>query len=294
MLRNAVVYGGFLFPYRSVPGIDGDAARALLAENAVSLPASIGAFGSRIWNVVTLQPEAGITLLVVVLGLFGRVRNLWFWALAAVAVLTPVATSANAHNTLRWAQPGLVLIILAAAINLASAAPRRGPVRWATAAFLIASLALSVAFVVRTTGPFPHLLMTEERFLDDRIPTFSVRQNLMGQPGRVLWVGELYGYYGAAKGPIPAPQNGAYFSRYLGAGSPEEIQQILTQDGYWWMTLNRRHRATAPGSQHWSWMTDEDRRAVEALLGRLPAEYPMDGVAVYRITPRGESPPSSP
>ncbi len=183
MLRNAVVYGGFLFPYRSGPGIDGDAARALLAENAVSLPTTVAAFAGRIWHVVTLQPEVGVTLPIIVLVLLGRVRNARFWMLAAIAVLTPIATSANAPNTLRWVQPGLVLLLLAAAVNLVAAAPRRSPVRWATAAFLIASLALSVVFVVRTTGPFPHLLMTEEEFLADRIPTFEVRRGLMGRPG---------------------------------------------------------------------------------------------------------------
>ncbi len=106
-------------------------------------------------------------------------------------------------------------------------------------------------------------------------------------------MGELYGYYGAAKGPIAAPQNGSYFSRYLSPGPAEEVRRRLFDDGYGWMSLCRLHRATAPGTDHWSWMTGDDRRTVETLLAQLPAEHPMNGVSVHRITPPLESPPSS-
>lgn len=292
MLRSAIVFGGFFFPYRPGAGPEAEAARALLAENAVSLPESLGALVGRITAVATLEPETGVTLVIIVLVLLGRVRSPRFWALAAAALATPLLTSANATNTLRWVQPGLLMLLLAAAINLVELAPQRGPVRWATAAFLAASLVLSVSFVVRTTGPFPHLVMTEDAFLAERIPTFEVRRGLMRRSGNVLWMGELYGYYGAAKGPIPAPQNGAYFSRFLGAGSPEEIRGRLTAGGYGWISLCRLHRATAPGTGHWSWMTAGDVRAVEGLLAGLPAEHPMNGVAVYRVT-LPEAPPGS-
>jgi hypothetical protein len=284
-IRNRIVYGGLLFPYRSGPGVDGDAARALMSENAVSLPAGAGELASRAWEVATLQPESGITLIAAALVLLGRVRRPGLWVLAAIALLTPVITSANTHNSLRWIQPGLLLVLLAALLNLAPVASRRSSVRWATTGFLVASLGLAVGFVVRTTGPFPHLLMTEQRFMATRIPTYEVRTAMMERPGRVLWIGELYGYYGAAKGPIAAPQDSAYFERYLGLRSAAAIRDRLNGDGIAWLSLCRLHRATAPSSGNWSWMTEQDVQTVGTLLSALPAEQPMAGVTVYRLTP---------
>jgi hypothetical protein len=283
MIRNYWEYGSPLFPYLGGSGSDATASRLLLAENAVRMPDGVLDLLGRLSRLAMLQPETGITVLVLILVVFARVRNPGFWALTAVAILAPVVSSSNAHNLLRWTQPGLVLLTLAAAVNLVELVPSRSPVRWAIAALLAANLALAVSFVVRTTGPCDHLRESTTRFMSRQIPDYPMRLELMGRERRVLWLGQLFGYYGAAKGAIPAPQNGAWLANHLGNGTVEEIHQRLGASGFRWIAVSRLHGATAPDSAYWSWLDDSGRRTLEDLVRSLPVERFEPGIAVYDL-----------
>jgi hypothetical protein len=129
MLRNLICFGSPLFPYHGGAPHHAEPARALLAENAIASPDSIAHLIDRAWKLSTLQPEAGITLVAVLLVLFARVRSARFWLLALAALLIPVLSSSHAPNVLRWAQPGLVLLLLAAAVNLIELSWSSSPLR---------------------------------------------------------------------------------------------------------------------------------------------------------------------
>jgi hypothetical protein len=283
MLRNWIVFGGPLFPYVGKTADHADAARALLSENAIALPDTPAASADRVWGLLTLQPETGITLLALVLVFLARVRSLRFWLLASVALLVPLLASSQLHNVLRWAQPGLVLLLLAAAVNLVDRVSWTRAVRWAVTGFLLTSLWLALGFLSSTIGSLPHVAQARDHFITQQIPDYAVRQDLMARPGGVLWLGQLYGYYGAAKGPIPAPQNGASIGRILGTGTAESIRQRLLARGVRWICLCQLHHATAPGSAYWSWLDDGRRQILGELLASLPVEHPRNGITIYDL-----------
>jgi hypothetical protein len=281
--RNLIVFGGFLFPYVGGSGAAAQAAQALLAENAAALPGSLSDMAKRCWRLVTLQPETGISLLALPAILLGPVRRFRFWILTVVATLVPLVLSANTPNTLRWSQLGLVLLFLSAGLGLARVASKTRTVRWAAAAFGLAALWLAVSFTMATLGPIGFLTSGPEPVLEVMIPDYVVRRDLVQRPGRVLWMGELYGYYGARKGPIAAPQNGFAHAPLLGSGTPRELQDRLTAEGYRWICFNRRHRATGPESAHWEWLGPAQRQSIADLLSTLPANQPVNGVTVYDL-----------
>ncbi len=285
-LRNLISYGSFLYPYSGGSGTAADAAQALLAENHTTLPGSLFDLAERCFRLMTLQPETGLSMLALVAIFVAPVRRYRFWILAAVATLVPLVLSGNTANTLRWSQLGLVLLFLAAGLGLANIASRIEMFRWAVAAFGIAALWLAVNFTVTTLGPIGFLMSEPEAVLAKMIPDYEVRKDLVQRPGRVLWMGELYGFYGAKKGPIAAPQNGFSHAPLLGRGSPTEIWNRLESEGYRWICFNRRHRATGPDSAHWDWLGDAQRRSVSDLLAMLPAHQPIEGITVYEVGAR--------
>jgi hypothetical protein len=284
-LRNLVEFGGPLFPYVGGDGPAAAAARALLAENSVTLPHSPTELGTRLWDVLTLQGETGISLVLLVALAAGKVRRLRFWVIAALAFGVPIVLSSNAHNVLRWSQPGLVLLLIGAGVNLAALIAGRRAMIWAAAAFCAAGLVMAIRFTTAVVGPTSPPA-DARAFLARMIPTLETRAELMERPGRVLWMGELYGCYGASKGPIPAPQNGAAIGELIGSRDPDEIRQRLADRGFRWISLCTLHDATGPGSDYWSWLEPDQRRALGELLASLPSERPQDGVTIYDLGSR--------
>ncbi len=285
-IRNLMVFGSFLYPYAGGTGAAAQAAQALLLENAAALPGSLTDMTRRCWRLVTLQPETGISLLALSAIFLAPVQRLRFWILTAVATLVPLALSANTPNTLRWSQLGLVLLFLAAGLGLARVASKIRTTRWVAAALGLTAIWFAVSFTVATLGPIGFLTSGPEPVLKVMIPDYGVRRDLVQRPGRVLWMGELYGFYGARKGPIAAPQNGFSHGRLLGSGTPSELKDRLTAEGYGWICFNRRHRATGPESAHWEWLGTAQRESIAELLNSLPAIQPVDGVTVYDLEPR--------
>jgi hypothetical protein len=246
MLRNLICFGSPLFPYHGGAPHHAEPARALLTENAIAPPDSVALLIDRVWRLATLQPETGITLLAVLLILFARVRSARFWLLSSAALLIPVLSSSHAPTVLRWAQPGLILLLLAAAVNLIELSSSTRAIRWAATGFLMISLWLALNFLANTAGPFTHLTQGRDSFLSSQIPSYTVRHELVRRSGRVLWLGELFGYYGAVKGPIPAPQNGSSLEPILGSGPAEAIRERLRTRGVRWIYLCNLHRVTGP------------------------------------------------
>jgi len=289
--RNLIVFGGFFFPYAGGSGQTAEAARALLTENAAVLPASPADLANRCWRTISLQPETGISTLALLAILLGPIRRVRFWILTVVATVIPIVLSSNTPNSLRWSQTGLVLLFLAAGVGLSRVSRSLRSLQWATATYGLAALWLATGFTLATLGPVGFLLSGSESILETMVPDYTVRRDLMQQPGQVLWMGELYGYYGAFKGPIAAPQNGFSHQPLLGAGSADEIHDRLTAAGYLWICFNRRHRATGPESAHWKWLDPDRRQTVADLLSALPSRQPIGGVTVYDLR---RSPRSSP
>jgi len=288
-LRNLMAFGDLRFPYAGGHEPAASAAAALLAENSVALPGSLPELASRLSNLLTLQPETGISLIPLVALVALRVRRPRFWLIAIPAFAVPVVLSSNPHNVLRWSQPGLLLLMLAAAVNLARVLGRIRSARWAAAVFISAALVMAVRFTIGIIGPPLPAVAGHRAFLTRMIPSVESRAELMNRPGGVLWLGELYGYYGASKGPIPAPQNGAVIDELIGRGTADEIRRHLRDRGVRWISLNTLHPATAPGSAYWGWMDPERRRALGELLAALPSEHPMDGVVIYDLGDSGSS-----
>jgi hypothetical protein len=284
-VRNAFIFGGLLFPYAGGTGQVADAARALLAENAATLPRSISDLVHRCWRLIILQPETGFSFAALPAVLAARIANWRFWVLTVVAFLVPVILSANTTNTLRWSQLGIVLLMLACGIGLARISAERMILRWGIPVMAGVGLWLAIRFTISTLGPVGFLMSGPDAVLDVMIPDHGVRTELVRRPDRVLWLGQLYGFYGASKGPIAAPQNGYVHHRLLGTGTADEIRRRLADEGIGRIVFNRRHHATGPGSDHWAWLESDQRQVVVDLLNTLPAAHPVGGVSVYTITP---------
>ncbi len=295
LIRNWAAFGSPLFPYAGGAEPWRTVADHWLATNAVALPHSAAELGRRLVRLATLQPESGFTLVLLLLALIRRVRVgvLWLFVLAPVLALT--LTSAATYHVLRWIQPALALALLVAAANAAALTIRRPTTRWALAALPLASLVLALQFTGGLLGRPDQLLLAPDEIVAHRLPSLASRADLVGlAPDRVLYLGEINGYYGAENGVLPAPPNVAMLNRYLAGTTASEVGQRLAAAGFRLLAVNPTPPASLAHSAPGMWADDRQRRALADFLARAPEVAVRGPLRVVRVLSAPASRPSPP
>lgn len=262
-----------------------DAVAGVIAENAVAWPAGIAELGARLWALVSQQPETGVVMLsLLVLPVAAR-RAPWLVALGAVPPVLLSFASGSAHNVLRWCQGPLLVLLVLAAVVLEDTARRVPVVRAVPLVLAALSVAVGVRFVDATLG-FGRGLRPAEDVVRDVVPTYDLRRQLLLEDGRVLWVGEVQGYWGAENGLFPTVRNGSFLREFVDAADPVAA---LAGSGITTVVRSRFWEPMLEEQGFWSDVgggAEAGRAKVERMLSRLDLVEQTPIVSVYRVPTR--------
>ncbi len=285
VVRNWIAYGAPLFPWLGGSGSARAAADDWLSINAVGLPSGPFELGERVVRTLTVHPEAGFAAAVTVAVLAARPVRRWPWALAVVPLVATAAASDAAYHVLRWSQASLVLLMGLAGMGLVGLLGHR---RWGRAAItvaLLAGLVPAVRFVCATIGGCSQLGWAPSAAVASHIPSLAARAALAALPERVLYLGELDGFYGVENGILPSPHDGrAVLARYA-AREPETIRRRLADDGIGILAVDRAFDGILGPRAPWAELGPSERAALGRLLATLePVAVPAP-VHAYRLGP---------
>ncbi len=284
LVRNGIAYGAPLFPYVGGSGEPLAAARDWMSINAVSLPSGFVDLAHRIGSLLALQPETGISLALLPLAFLGRVRAPWLYALAVLPLVALSAASGAAYHVLRWGQSSLVLLFGAAGVGLAALLARRPLLRLPAAAVLAAAMLLAGRFTCSTLGGCSQLLLAPEKVVASHIPSLPARELLIrDRNARVLYLGELDGYYGLENGILPSPHDAGPLLASLVAPDPDATLRRLVAAGVDILAVDRAFDHILGPRAPWAALTADQRAVLGRLLRTLePIDVPPP-VRAFRV-----------
>jgi len=289
--RNGIAYGAPLFPYLGGGGEPLQAAHDWMAINAVALPTGAAELGRRLAELVTLQPETGISVALLLLAVLAPVRATWLVAFGVVPVITLTVASGATYHVLRWGQASLVLLFGVAGMGLAALLARHRWLRFPAALILAVGALLATRFTCGTIGGCSQLLLPPEEVVARHIPSLPARQRLIELPeARVLYLGELDGCYGLENGILPSPHDGGPLLASLVAPDPDTTLRRLADAGIDVVTVDRAFDQILGPRAPWHALDAEQRRSFALMLSGLePIPVPAP-VRAFRITVREPRP----
>jgi hypothetical protein len=281
-IRGWVWLGSPLYPVLGA-GDRAESVGRLLSENTVDLPSGVAAFGARVVDLMTLYPEVGLVPVGLVGLLLVRPRAPVVLAVGLVPVVVLCLVSGSMHNVLRWLQAPVLLLLVLAGEGAAAVAQRVPVVRGVPLVLAAASLGIGVWWVDGTVGAWRGL-RDPAATVRATVSAHDLRQQAAGwDSDRILWIGEVQGYWGARNGTFPTVRDGAYLGRIL--ASPDPVQAMQAQ-GFTAVIRTRGREGILEEQGFWQDVGPNPvaaRDAVEALLERLRVrERTRDGV-VYEL-----------
>jgi hypothetical protein len=282
-VRNLFAYRHLLFPYSGGTRPEAEAAAALLAENAAAVDLSLGGLARGFWDVLSQQPEGGISLFALLILIRGRVRQPRMWLLGFAPLVALCVLVGQPHIVLRWAQPSLVVLLLMVAANLVIGIDRKSLVTWAATGLVLVGSVLSFRFAEQVIGVFEHFRVGTQTYVARQIPSFPIRARLAQYPGRVLYVGELHGYYGSANGIIPGAQDGRFLERFFLSLDPDAISASLGSHGIQWVSVFHGFDKRLAGAGYWRWFDDLTEQNMRRYFDSLEVVMRENGVTVYAV-----------
>ncbi len=284
LVRNGIAYGAPLFPYVGGTGEPLAAARDWMSINAVALPGGPVELVHRIGSLLTLQPETGISIALLLLAILGRVRSPWLYALVLLPLVALSAASGAAYHVLRWGQSSLVLLFGAAGAGLAALLARRPLLRLPAAAMVAAAMLLAGRFTCDTIGGCSQLLLAPEKVVASHIPSLPARELLIrDRNARVLYLGELDGYYGLENGVLPSPHDAGPLFASLVAPDPDTTLRRFAAAGIDVLAVDRAFDDILGPRAPWAALTADQRAVLGRLLRALePIDVPPP-VRAFRV-----------
>jgi len=283
-IRSWVFLGSPFAPFLGGTG-RAEAVGRLLAENAVDLPSGAAAFGSRLLDLVTLYPEVGLVPLGLIGLVLARPRVPVVLAVGIVPVVVLCLASGSTHNALRWLQAPVLLLLVLAGEGAAGLAQRVPVVRALPLVLAAASLGIGVRWVDGTVGAWRGLDAPDET-VRATVSAFDLRRRMAGSPtDRVLWIGEVQGYWGARNGTFPTVRDGAYVGRILRSEDPVAS---LREQGFTALVRTRGREWMLEEQGFWRDVGPspvEARRAVDGLLAGLPVRESSEDGVLYDLGP---------
>ncbi len=286
-IRSWVHLGSPLAPFLGAAG-RAEAVERLLAENAVDLPSGVAAFSTRLIDLVTLYPEVGLIPVALAGLVLARPRSPVVLAVGLVPVVVLCLVSGSTHNVLRWLQAPVLLLLVLAGVGAVGLAQRVPVVRALPLVLAVVSLVIGVMWVDATVGAWRGL-KAPETTVRATVSAFDLRRRMAGSSiDRVLWIGEVQGYWGARNGTFPTVRDGAYLGRILESGDPVASlraegftavirthgrEEMLEEQGFW--------RDVGPSPE-------AARRAVDELLAGLPVRDMSRDGEMYDLGPAAQ------